>query len=225
MKAIRMAVVVGGLFVASSAFGQSHNIDFNQTVGAGAGVPAVTYGAAAAQPGSWQPIGSVAANAPIALSGLNGLPSGASFTSLTANPIFGFNNVGTTGDNELLMDDGLDMGGTGATDTFTFTNLQNGTYDLYVYAWAPDSATFITTVNQGGNPVPVGGAWGGGLSAGVTHAVFSGVVVNAGTLQFTTATTSGFSTLNGIQLVLIPSPGALAMLGVAGLVGSRRRRA
>ena len=214
MKAIRMAVVAGGLFVASSAFGQSHNIDFNVTVGAGAGVPAVTYGAAAAQPGTWQPIGAVGANVPVALSGLNGLPSGASFTSLTANPTFAFNNAGTAGDNELLLDDVLDLGGAGATDTFTFTNLQNGTYDMYVYAWAPDSATFITTVNHGGNPVPVGGAWGGGLQAGITHAVFSGVVVNAGTLSFTTSTTSGFSSLNGIQLVLIPSPGALARVRV-----------
>jgi hypothetical protein len=91
------------------------------------------------------------------------------------------------------------------------------------------AGTDSTQVNVAGfaqqivtGPIPVGNTY----VQGITHALFSGIVVGAGgSVQFTAdGINGGFGTLNGAQLVLIPGPGALAVLGLAGLMGSRRRR-
>jgi hypothetical protein len=210
---------------ATTAMGQSFNIDFGNTA-PGAGSPAASYGAAAGQVGTWQTIASVVAGgAGVTLNDLTGAPTLAKLVSATANPSFGFNNAGTSGNDQLLMDDILDLGGAGSTDTFTITNLTNGTYDVYTYAMAPDSNTFITSVNVNATGAQnVGGAWVPGFSQGVTHAKHTVTITN-GTITINTATVTGFSSLNGLQIVLVPAPGSIALLGLAGLCGPRRRRA
>jgi hypothetical protein len=125
-----------------------------------------------------------------------------------------------------------DLGSTTGTPlSLAFNNLTNGNYSVYVYAMAPDSSTFITNVNinaaaGAGNPgnQQVGGLYpgGGNFALGVTHSLHQ-VVVSNGSMTINLSTASGFGSLARIQL-LIPAPGAHAVFGLAGMMGSRRRR-
>ena len=71
---------------------------------------------------------------------------------------------------------------------------------------------------------PIGSAGGGGL-------VLIGRFSQAGSDYFTMAGSTGFATFNeglgtpGVQgdFIVLPAPGALALLGIAGLAGRRRR--
>ncbi len=217
-----MRVVTGivAMALASSAMAQVWNVDVNATSGAGAGLPALGYGAGAgavAQTTAWVGVTSGTA--------VQGIGGGASLQWGSAQGLFGFNNAGTTGNDELLLDDCIDIGGTGASITGTVTGLAaNQQYDVFVYAWAPDSATFITNVNIAGSGAQaVGGAWGGSNAQGVTFAKATVSSTAAGTLAFTAATGSGFGSLNGFQIVTVPAPAGIAMIGLAGLLGRRRR--
>jgi len=214
----RTIVMFGVLALASSAAAQSFNVDVNNTTGAGAGVPALGYGAAAGALMSTSPWFNMGAGTSHNLgSGVMCNWTGGTMT------LFGFQNTGTTGNDDLLMDDLYDIGGAGQSRTATLTGLQNGMYRLWIYAWAPDSADFRTNVTVGGATQSVGGAWPGGFTQGVTHAFFDNVVVAGGTLSFTVATASGFGSLNGFQIYQIPAPGAMALLGLAGCCARRRR--
>jgi hypothetical protein len=76
-------------------------------------------------------------------------------------------------------------------------------------SYGPASAAFVTTppANIGGGP----------------FAVTSGILRLA---AWNTFTDPGFNVTSGVfRVTYVPAPGAIALLGVAGLVGSRRRRA
>lgn len=210
---------IGAMAIASAAMSQTMNVDFNNTTGAGAGLPALGYGAASgATTTAW--VGATGALGAQALGG------GASLSWSASSSLFGFDNAGVAGNDALLMEDVLDLGSSTTTvRTATISGLTNGTYNVYVMAWAPDSATFLTGVAiAGGAEQIVGGAWAGGaFVAGVTHAESLGVVVGGGTLSFAVRTSSGFGSINGFQLVLVPAPAGLAVLALAGLSGRRRR--
>jgi hypothetical protein len=137
---------------------------------------------------------------------LGGVPCNTLLTRTGTNLVdFAFDNLGTTGDDQALLDDAQDVGGTGGTTTWTFSNLFGGDYDVYTYAFAPDSATFVSTVSVAGSADPaqnVGGAWTGSHVQGVTYARHGVTgVASAGSIAITIATNSGFGTLNGFQLV------------------------
>jgi hypothetical protein len=196
------AIIGLGLMLPASVTAQSFNID----CGTGLGVPTSAYGAAAAQPGFWNQIASVAGGAPITLNNLSGAATPVTITSATSNPSFSFNNPATTGDNQALMDDLLDLGGAGAMDTFTISGLMPGNYTVYTYAGAPDDGTFVTSVNVNGTGAQnVGGPWTAPFmfQQGVHYALHT-VTISAGTITINTATVNGFSSLNGIQIVFGP---------------------
>lgn len=223
---------------ACAACGQSINIDFDDAPpNIGAGVPGILYGAAAAQPGVWNAIGTMFANTPsLALNSLSGAATPVTLTSLNINSIFGgAGNGAPTGNDLLLLGDVLNLGSEGSNDSFTFNNLLNGSYKVFVYAMAPDSSQFFTNVNinaSAGTGMPgvqtVGGAYTGSFLAGITHAVFQNVAVSNGQMLINTDVPigGGFGSLAGIQLVLVPAPGAMALLTAAVVirVPSRRRR-
>lgn len=192
---VAMGTVVA---IATSASAQNMNIDFSTLLG----TPSASYGAGSGQAGIWANVNG-AITTPQALVDTLGSPVAATLTITTGNFDFSFNNVGTTGDDEALMDDGVDMGGTGATDTITISNLNAGTYAVYTYAWAPDNAAYVTSVNVDGlGAQNVGGAWPGAQTQGITYSLHDNIVVPAGgTITIVTATVTTFSTLNGIQLV------------------------
>lgn len=214
----RMFVWFGTCALASTAMAQSFNVDVNNTTGAGAGVPSLGYGAAAGALMSTQSWFNMASGSSFNLgSGVTCNWTGGTMT------LFSFQNTGTLGNDELLMDDLYDIGGAGQSRTATLTGLANGTYRLWIYAWAPDSADFRTNVTVGSSTQSIGGAWSGGFVQGVTHAFFDNIVVSSGTLSFTAATGSGFGSLNGFQIYQIPAPSAVALLGLAGCCARRRR--
>ncbi len=169
-----------------------------------AGVPSSGYGAAAGVPGTWN-----ARSVPMAssqLNDLNGVPCGAVLTRTGTGLFdFAFNNVATTGDDQALLDDGQDVGGTGGTTTWTFSNLFGGDYRVFTYAWAPDSATYISNVSVAGSPDPaqnVGGTWTGSHVLGVTYALHDVTgVANGGSISITVLAGFGFGTVDGFQIV------------------------
>jgi hypothetical protein len=175
-------------------FGQKINMD----IGTFNAQPSVAYGAAPAQAGTWNHLTSGAA---MALVNTAGAATTASVSSNGVNWAFGFNNTGTSGDDELLLDAGHD----GASN-YNFTGLQNGEYDVYTYAWAPDNRTgYKTNVSVTGSPDPqqvVGGAWTGTHAQGVTYAKHH-VTVSAGTIDVICTVNTSFATVNGIQIVPI----------------------
>lgn len=188
------------LSVTAPAAAQPFNVDIGDP-GSPAGVPTSAYRAAAAQPGTWNavPAGSVG----FPLVDLAGGTTLVTLTNVGGGADFAFNNAGTTGDDQALMDDLQDVGGVGGTTMWTFNGLANGAYDVYTYAWAPDDPTFVAEVIVAGSPDPpqlVGGVWPGGHVLGVTYAVHQ-VTVGAGTIIVTVNTNSGFGSVNGIQLV------------------------
>jgi len=183
------------VFAASSASAQSFNVDIGDPLIA---VPSSTYGAAAGQPGEW-----------------NGIPAGSSaplvdltgsLTTVTLSMginfnAWSFNNAGTTGDDEALLDDGADV----FPDSYTISGLSDGEYDIYTYAWAADSDIDHVDIQLVGSPDPiqnVGGAWTGSHVQGVTYAlhhitVVGGATVTVNFIEFNFE----YLTANGVQIV------------------------
>jgi len=168
------------------------------------GTPSNTYGAAAAAPGFWNDRSPTVSSS--LLNDLSGAPCQAQLTRTgTTLADFSFDNALTSGDDQALMDDAQDCGGVGGTTTWTFSNLFGGNYTVYTYAWAPDSATFVSSVTVAGSADPaqsVGGTWPGTHVLGTTyarHAVTG--VPSLGSIAITVSTVSGFATLNGFQII------------------------
>jgi len=183
---------------ASHAPAQSLNVDIGQN--GTFPVPAASY-AAAGSVGVWN--GVAAPAAAVALVGLDGAPTSARLSSNGGFLNFDYDNFGTTGDAQSLLDDVQDLGGPTSVVTWTFAGLVDDEYSVYTYAWAPDNSSFRTRVSIAGSIDPdqdVGGAWSGSHQLGVTYALHR-VAVSGGTLAIGLSTNSGFGSLNGIQLV------------------------
>ncbi len=197
---------------------------FNIDVGDDVGVPSFSYGAAALRPGLWN-ASTDATMPPYSLSPLidvDGFVTGASVSvASTCVGCSGKNsavNLGTTGDDELLLDDFQDLGVITSSATWTFSGLLPGRYFLYTYAWAPDGDSFRTTVEPvgSGDPRLVGGAWSGAHQEGVTYALHRVEVDGTGVLSVQLSTASAFGTLNGFQLVLQEPTGTMFCFGDGG---------
>jgi hypothetical protein len=233
MKVVRSLLVAAAALVTTvAASAQSFNINFGST--ATLTLPN-TYGAAAGLggTGSWNQITNPAVvNAPLV--GLNGAAIGATL-SLDGGTMFNFINSapnGTTtpaGSNaERLLDSLWDPGAGNPAGNITINNLAAGMYDIYTYGVAPDGNADRTTITIGGNQQVVQGQLpnpftDNDYAVGLTHA-FHQINHAGGSLVISIGVgPGGFASVNGIQFV-IPGPGALALLGLAGLVGPRRRR-
>jgi hypothetical protein len=129
----------------------------------------------------------------------------------------------------------------GVTGTFSLQHVPAGLYDLYLYGANYDDdrgARFIVggqTVTIFNNPTADGQHPGTTFDLGANYTIFHNVTPDAsGTIsgtwdgQFTNPMTgtSGEGDFNGLQLVMVPEPSTLALigLGLAGLVAVRRRR-
>ncbi|MCY2960603.1 MAG: hypothetical protein NTY35_10600 [Planctomycetota bacterium] len=186
------------LACAPVAGAQSLNVDIGQNVVFP--VPASSYAAQGAA-GTWNSV--AAPGAAAALVGLNGAPVAATLSSSGGFLNFDFDNAGTSGDAQSLLDDVHDLGGPTSAVSWSFAGLAAGDYSVYTYAWAPDNTTFRTTVSIAGALDPdqnVGGAWTGSHQLGVTYALHR-VTVSGGNLTIVLTTSSGFGSLNGFQLV------------------------
>ena len=121
--------------------------------------------------------------------------------------------------------------GTGGPDsTFTINNLNPSlTYDLYLYGQNGGYANTATIFTIGGIPQTATNATNA-VTTFVQHTnyvLYSGLVPSgAGTISgtFNDAAPANNAAFNGLQIVEVPEPAALPLVGVAGLLVLRRRR-
>src|SRR4051794_28432860 len=148
------------------AFNVDYSVDF--------GTPSNAYGAGSGQAGFWN---NPTLGAPFNLSNIAGTSTAVTINN-SAGGNFSFNNAALSGDDAALMNDAIDPGA-GPT-TFTISGLPAGTYNIYSYAWAPDSAAYRTGISVNGLPVQsIGGAWPGTQEFMTTYALHT-VALTAG---------------------------------------------
>lgn len=212
------------------ARGQSFNIDF----GTPGTTPSSSY-AAAGEAGLWNNITGGSGTYP--LLDLNGNVTGVSISNNFDFFESPFNNPqpATAGDPDAaaLLDDFFILEGDVLSEFF-ITGLQDGIYDLIVYGvWVgmPDKPTAITWLSNDLSDFQEDVTGDGpftGLEQGLTHGTFR-VEVTDNTLYFTAngifnMQSASLGNLNGVQVVMVPAPGALAMLSVTAFARRRRRR-
>jgi len=204
-------IVPGVLALAGAATAQSFNIDIHSSPGFGAAVPSSTYAGAAAQPGTWNSVGS-ASPTNVALVNLDGSASSVTLTRATNGSFVNTSNLFTSGNFSSLFDDYQKLSPQG-TLVYTFNNLQAGDYVLFTYAANPDDASSDALVSvPGSSSLPtqtVGGAITGNFwIPGTTHAIHVKRSVAAGgsiTVNILADSLHGFACCNGLQLVKIPT--------------------
>ena len=230
MRIVPLLLVTSLSALAPTASSQNFNLDYGEDASLGAfGVPSSAYGAAAAQPGTWVALtdGSPGQTAPPVtsnwyvannLTDVTGAATSVStFATVSSNTNsvgdFVFNNGQTFVDHEALMDDVADIGNAGLVPQpfmrIEYHGLQSGRYEVYTYAWAPDSSTFLTRVAAdnaiGTNPQQSGGPWPGNHQQGVTYTLHT-VDVCGDTITITGTSISGFGSINGVQLKRVGDP-------------------
>jgi len=134
--------------------------------------------------------------------GLTGQPI-AAMMNRDFGHVLAFDDPGTIGNDQGLMDDGLGEVGDVQT-TLWFDGLLNGTYEVITYAWTParpNDATLVMVNDDVFTGLVAGGPWPGGFEEWVTHVVHEVEVAN-GTLAVNIVGVywgpSGF--VNGVQL-------------------------
>ncbi|MFT4541288.1 MAG: hypothetical protein ACI841_001550 [Planctomycetota bacterium] len=197
---LKPTLLLGALALGSPCFGQAFNIDFGANLTYP--IPSSVYGAAAAQPGNWNAM--PAGTSGLALSDLSGVATGVVFTETGAGGNYEFDNLGTAGDDENLLDDVFDLGGLGGLSTISIGGLADGPYQVFTYSWAPDQRdTYCTEVDIFGSTSGaqiVCGLWTGAHVQGVTYALHDVTISGGNTLTITAITSAGFGSINGIQL-------------------------
>jgi hypothetical protein len=199
----------------ATAFAQEFNLDIGI-----APVPAASYGAGAARPGTWSLLNPAITTAQAMTDisgGATGVTAQCSGGTLYTNTI---NLPGAAVDDLNLMSDIHDPGT--LSRTWTFNGLAAGTYDFYTYAMAPDDATLRTDVSIAGSIDPlqtVGGAWPGTYVHLVTHAKHrittagGPVVVTVVLTPPPGGPTTNFGSVNGFQIVEVDNTGSAFCFG------------
>lgn len=193
-------------FAATVCVGQSVNIDY----GDGAGTPSDFY-AAAGLTGRWNNLRGEH-GVPESVVGLDGTPTSVVVTLVegSGGALTFMDDPATVGNEEPLLDD-YAHGGTDVVGAIEFTGLENGLYDVIIYAWTPAAPEALTAVwpdcDLLGGGALIGGPWPGQLEEGVTHSRHT-VTVSEGALRVCTAGGIAWSgAINGVQLVAVECPG------------------
>ncbi len=230
---IPLSIVASG----ACALAQGFNVDVNAI----AGTPPATYSAAAGQSGVWNAVPATLPLGPLTLNGLSGAPSGVTLR-FAAGPngynglgAYNWNNPNTSGGDQNLMDDVLDVGGGfgGGIQSgvlVTLSGLAAGNYDVYTYCFAPDNYlpgnggfpwnTLVSVSGSSSAQQTVGALdWGGAFVLGETYAKHS-VVLAAGAdltiLLENDISNLGFGSLNGLQIVpTVPAPQSYCTAGTS----------
>lgn len=165
-------------------------------------VPGNGYGAAAANSGTWNAVAGNAGNQ--SLLATDGTSSGISISVSGGNGSFEQNNTSTSGNAERILDDLADAG----NSTWTLNGVADGTYDVYLYSWAPDDPTsftsLLTVAGGAAGQQSCGGAGYSGSFVEGNHYVTDRVTVSNGTIRVEVAQSGGNpSSLNAIQVVVV----------------------
>jgi hypothetical protein len=227
-----VALVCVGL-LGSSALAQRFNIDMDDPSAfpyQGGGVPSIGFGAAAGQPGFWN---SINTPNPVNLLDLGGAATSVVMSVVSSDPVgttAAFNPL-TSGDYALLLNDARQVGlvFNGGFQTYTFTGLENGPYQVYTYAASPAGFVSATPVDVPGssspNPQVVTGPVAGDFFAlGITHSLHDVLVTN-GALVVNVTMPPGVENggwIAGFQIV--PEPHAFGLFLLGGLLMARVRR-
>jgi len=204
----------------TEALAESINIDFGDGFASTLGD---SFGAAADQLGRWNTIDSIGTTSP--LLGLDGSATDVSL-DLVGPADVGETSAWLTGDLALLMSDSFltDLNLPAPTPwTVTLTGIDDGVYDIYVYA--PSSSLIRTgpyTIN-GFALSDVNGSPIASFVEGTNYGLLSGLSVTGGSIILESTATSGSVGLAGIQLVQVPEP-ATTLLLVMGLALLAARR-
>ncbi|MGH7131406.1 MAG: hypothetical protein ACREJO_05625 [Phycisphaerales bacterium] len=148
-----------------------------------------------------------------------GAPTGVSLNSTGAGFLAANNDPGTFGDDEALLDDAM---GYPFADTYTFTGLAAGTYQVYCYTWTFSVLTADVSVNASPSQ-QIGGVWSGSFTPGMysLHTVTIGasqpLIIQAGNVD------GAIGAITGVQIVPVPTPGAAGLLAMVGIIAGRRR--
>ncbi len=206
MKRSILALVL----TAGAAHAQSFNIDFEAFSGIGAGLPGATFGGPAANPGTWNAVMGASPTV-VPLKFLNGNPSSVTLARATNGSFSAANSGVTTGEYEQILDDFQQT--TNGPMTFTFNNLNSGTYAIYVCGADPASVNNLSSIAVTGAQSSsqatqyIGGTMANNtFHAGVTHSVHFKDVTDG---QLTITVSDGFLTrgiVSAIQIVQLPSP-------------------
>jgi len=197
-------LLAGACALAGTASAQTLN--FNLDVGSGP-VPVASYAAAANQPGHWMQVNAATPFVAIPLTNVYGAATGATLT-YDSGFDFSYDNPLTQGDDAALFDD---TQGAFSLSHWQFANLRPGDYDVWSYAWAPDSPLFFLTrvvVTGSSDPQQVVGGhdWNGTFVQGWHYAKHRVSVGSAGTLEVVFSLASGACTINGLQLREVNPP-------------------
>ncbi|HLO42160.1 MAG TPA: right-handed parallel beta-helix repeat-containing protein, partial [Phycisphaerales bacterium] len=194
-----------------AAFGQSFNVDLNVSAGTGAGVPTASFPGAAGQSRFWNGI-STSNNAVTNLADLFGASSGVTFTRDVVGTWASADDAGIglgTGMSHLLEDyQFLPVAG---TMTYTFGNLQPGTYAVYTYAKRPGATTQskVAVTGSVSSEQAVGGTVvNGSLLPGTTHSIHIVTLASTGSIEIKVSgvsSTAPGATCGGIQLRKLPA--------------------
>jgi hypothetical protein len=145
---------------------QSFNLDFGESANA----PASSYGGAGLA-GAWNAV-RADNNAHYFLNDLAGNSTFVVFYQFGGVAGFTATDPSVSGDDALLMNDGLITHNPNLDSCFYFNGLQPGTYEVITYAWRPDVPTLMSKSfidNTPGLEIS-GGAWPGQHVHGVTYA-------------------------------------------------------
>lgn len=209
---MKTAFQIISIAVASSvAFSQSFNINFSND----GHVPSASY-AAEGLAGWWNGYSEDSGTA-LALNGLAGQSTGVSLTVTNINEYQHINHTSGDFDLGILVNDRVLSHS--APVTLDFAGLANGNYEVWTYVIGAGGEQ-ITINGDFTTTETISGIWPGELILGQTHSLHM-VEVTDGTLSITAA--GGDPFINGVQLV-IPAPSSLAILGVATMFTTRRRR-
>lgn len=201
-----MRLALGSLVLVASftspLAAQSINVDFGEP---SAGPPS-SYGAAGL-PGYWNAIHGDGTD--VTLKDLSGATTSVHFYQSGASAPYLENDPSLSGDDALLMKDGVITHTFGTDACFFFSGLQSGTYELITYAWRANHPSLVAKsfVDNTVGVEHTGGAWPGHHVHGVTYARHVVVVTSNGLLTSHSGLntsaggdTSAGEVCNGLQL-------------------------
>ena len=203
------------LALAPLASAQNFNIDF----GSATSTPAFFFGAAGPA-GVWDQYITSPAN------GLMDTSGNISSVNLTATNAFatfpsGYNDPMTIVDDEFLMDDYIAIT---FIETYSFTGMAAGTYNVYTYTWTFGPLSTGIDVNATGQQV-IGGTWTGGYLLGTTHSLHTVTIPANGTINIRVVSIDGaLGAISGVQIVQVPTPAGASVLALGAMAMTRRRR-
>lgn len=205
---------------AQIATAQSIYIDFGATTGA----PSSSFAGATGAPGVWN-LHNAQEGLVTSLLNTGGVATGVSLTVSALGSTGATGGLqGLTGDNAAMLGDY--MFGTFNDLTLEFAGLAPGQYRVVTYAIGRQSSAIVDTEVwlQGDTATTqiVTGEWAGDFALGQTHTIHT--LDLADDLLRIDLVRPADAILNGVQLILVPAPGAATLLLAAALAPLRRRK-